>query len=47
MDLRTLGDIDGYEHSRGGKHLPLECRRVTRWGNVAGNARLYIPFVAQ
>lgn len=43
MDLRTLGDIDGYEHSYGGKHLPLaECRRVTRWGNVAGNVRLYI-----
>lgn len=30
MDLRTLGDIDGYERSRGGKTPLLECRCVTR-----------------
>jgi len=32
MDLRTLGDIDGYERSRRGKHLPLEYRPVLRDG---------------
>lgn len=36
MDLRTLGDIDGYERSRGGKTPFLKCHRVTRWESWLG-----------